>query len=81
MDRKEIQQGIRVDIPTSRAGNEAPVYFMQGALEQHHYPHPFLVIGEPYAGDDNVRLYMVRPFPQFCVESFNGSDLSIYNPI
>lgn len=80
MERKDIQQGVRVAIPTNRAANEAPSFYLQALLKNQRYPLDYLVIGEPWRGDDNVRLYMVPPWPRFCVETFNASDLTIYDP-
>ena len=76
MEATDIQPGVRVAIPTSKAGNEAPVFYLAALLANHAYPHDYLVVGEPYTSSDNVRLYMAEPFPQFCVESFNLADLS-----
>jgi hypothetical protein len=72
MTRQEVKQGIRVDIPAN--------FFLAQVLKNWNYPHPFLAIKEPYSTEDNVRLRMIPPFPDFCVESFNAADLTIYQP-
>jgi hypothetical protein len=85
MTKDEIRVGALVNIPAPRNENDSEsyarsVYYLREMLDNWHYPYDYLVIGEPYTSDDNVRLCMARPFPQFCVDSFNASDLVCCQP-
>jgi hypothetical protein len=82
MTEDEVRPGVLVNIPAPRNENDTEayaraVYYLDALLINWHYPYDYLVIGEPYTSDDNVRLYMAPGFPQFCVESFNLADVTL----
>lgn len=83
LERKDVQQGVRVAIPEVSAISEARVFFMAGVLEHWKYDLPYLVIERPWRASDadTVRLKMAPPFPSFCVDSFPLADVSLYQSV